>query len=112
MAYAACYVIGGSTYMNVKGLRKNILQDYLIWGFAFSVLLTLIGYGCDGYAQVIFAIIFCVISGFIGNLIVFSQFVRRYYVYLLITLIWVIYFAVKGGEQFICPCFVQGIEIE
>ena len=86
--------------MNVKGLRKNILQDYLIWGFAFSVLLTLIGYGCDGYAQVIFAFIFCVISGFIGNLIVFSQFVRRYYVYLLITLIWVVYFAVRGGSAF------------
>ena len=86
--------------MNIKGLRKNILQDYLIWGFAFSVLLTLIGYGCDGYAQVVFALIFCLISGFIGNLIFFTQFVRRYFIYVLATLIWMICFAVRGEGSF------------
>ena len=71
--------------MNVKDLRKNILQDYLIWGFAFSILLTLIGYGCDGYAQAVFVFIFCIISGFIGNLIVFFRFVRRYYIFVILT---------------------------
>ena len=82
--------------MNVKGLRKNILQDYLIWGFAFSVLLTLIGYSCNGYAQAIVVFMVCVISGFISNLIVFSQFIRRYYVILILAIISIVSFLLRG----------------
>ncbi|MBR3636018.1 MAG: glycosyltransferase [Lachnospiraceae bacterium] len=82
--------------MNVKGLRKNILQDYLIWGFAFSVLLTLIGYGCDGYAQALVVFMVCVISGFISNLIVLSQFIRRYYVLIILNVIMIASFLIRG----------------
>lgn len=82
--------------MNVRGLGKNIKQDYLIWGFALSILLTLLGTGCDGYAQAIMCIIFIAISGLISNAIVFMQFVRRYYVFLILTLVWIIYFCAKG----------------
>ncbi|MBO4845848.1 MAG: glycosyltransferase [Lachnospiraceae bacterium] len=85
--------------MNVKGLRKNILQDYFIWGFAFSVLLTLIGYGCDGYAQALVVFMVCVISGFISNLIVFSQFIRRYYVIIILSLISIASFIVRGDSM-------------
>lgn len=98
--YAVFYISLFCRYnMNVKGLRKNILQDYFIWGFAFSVLLTLIGYGCDGYAQALVVFMVCVISGFISNLIVFSQFIRRYYVIIILSLISIASFIVRGDSM-------------
>ena len=82
--------------MNVKGLGKNIKQDYLIWGFALSILLTLLGTGCDGYAQAVLVVIFVAISGLISNAIVFMQFVRRYYAFIILMVAWIIWFCAKG----------------
>ena len=91
--------------MNVKGLGKNIKQDYLIWGFALSILLTLLGTGCDGYAQAVLVVIFVAISGLISNAIVFMQFVRRYYAFIILMFAWIHRAAFDGFLYHFCKLY-------
>ncbi len=78
--------------MNSFNWRKNIWQEYLIYGFAFSIVLTLINYKCDGPAHIMFVLIMFALSGVIGNLIFLSDFIRRYKVLFFMVIVWSLYF--------------------
>lgn len=80
--------------MTFDSWRKKLWQDYYIWGFAFAVLLSLIEYRGDGYAQAIVVAIFFIASGFISNLISLSLFVRRYWILLVVVVLWIMHFCI------------------
>lgn len=80
--------------MTFDSWRKKLWQDYYIWGFAFAVLLSLIEYRGDGYAQAIVVAIFFVASGFISNLISLSVFIRRYWILLIAVVLWIVHFCI------------------
>ncbi|WP_035765243.1 O-antigen ligase family protein [Butyrivibrio sp. NC2002] len=77
---------------------NNIWKDYLTWGFAFSILLSLVDYSHDFYSQIILFAVFFIITGFTTNMVILGDFLRKYYLLSVAAFLWFIFFFLHPTE--------------
>ena len=62
--------------MNILGKEKDLWEEYLAWGFAFSAILSLIDSYRDGFASAVIVLIFFLITDIRENiriLVIFAK---------------------------------------
>ena len=85
----------------MKTKKKSIMWiDYLLAGSAFAILLSLIDYSHDGFAQIGIIVVFVFVTGVAGNTVYMAQFIRRYPLLFVAVVIWSIYLRYHVTEPF------------